>query len=325
VRRARIPLTAAWGVRLAFGTAMLSGVAIWLSSYAIGTVGDAAVYTTMKNLVAALVLIGAAAAMGGAAEARKLDRTQWLRLLTIGVIGGSIPFLLFFTGLSMATAPSAAFIHKTLFIWVALMAVPFLGERLGWVQITALGVLLVGQILLVAPAVQGAVGIGELMILGATLLWSIEVILAKRVLVGISPAVVGAARLGIGVVLLMGFVVATGKTSLVLALPAEAYGWVLLTGLVLAGFVGTWYSALRRAPASVVTSILVVGAVITAGLQVWSRGLVLDQRALLGLGAIVMAATVMVLSARREVEKPDEGTTGRGVRKTAPAGSGELT
>jgi len=60
----------------------------------------------------------------------------------IAIVGGSLPFLLFFTGLSLASAPSAAFIHKTLFIWVAFLAVPFLGERLGWAQICALGVLL---------------------------------------------------------------------------------------------------------------------------------------------------------------------------------------
>jgi hypothetical protein len=28
-------------------------------------------------------------------------------------------FLLFFSGLAMASAPTAAFIHKTMFIWVA--------------------------------------------------------------------------------------------------------------------------------------------------------------------------------------------------------------
>ncbi|MFV2063817.1 MAG: DMT family transporter [Chloroflexota bacterium] len=317
MKRAHIPITPAWGIRLALCTALISGLAIWLNSYAIGSVGDAAVYTTMKNMVAALVLVGAASAMGGAVEARRLDRGQWLRLLIIGVIGGSVPFLLFFVGLSMATAPSAAFIHKTLFIWVAFMAVPFLGERLAWVQIAALGVLLVGQILLVAPVAEGVVGVGELMIFGATLLWSVEIIVAKRVLAGISPAVVGAARLGIGVVLLIGFVVATGKASLILTLPAEAFAWVLLTGVLLAGYVATWYSALRRAPASVVAPVLVVGAVVTAGLNVWSRGLVLDTLALLGLGAIVMAAIVMAFSARREVEEPDETATQRPVPGSA--------
>ena len=42
---------------------------------------------------------------------------------------------------------------------------------------------------------------------------------------------------------------------------------VLVTGIVLAGYVGTWYAALARAPAVDVTAVLVGGAVITALLR----------------------------------------------------------
>ena len=93
-------------------------------------------------------------------------------------------------------APTAAFIHKTLFIWVAVMAVPLLGERLGLIQVAALATLLVGQ-LLVAPPTGVTWGGGETMILAATLLWSVEVVLAKRLLGGVSSAVLGAARMGL--------------------------------------------------------------------------------------------------------------------------------
>ena len=72
-------------------------------------------------------------------------------MTVIGVIGGSVPFILFFSGLAMASAPTAAFIHKTLFVWVVVLAVPFLGERLGWFPIAALGVLLAGQFLAAPP------------------------------------------------------------------------------------------------------------------------------------------------------------------------------
>ena len=40
------------------------------------------------------------------------------------------------------------------------------------------------------------------------------------------------------------------------------------------GYVGTWMAALRRAPATEVTSILVLGALITAGLTTVARGVV---------------------------------------------------
>ena len=47
------------------------------------------------------------------------------------MIGGSVPFVLFFEGLARAEATQAAFIQKTLVVWVALLAVPLLRERFG--------------------------------------------------------------------------------------------------------------------------------------------------------------------------------------------------
>ena len=49
----RIPLTTGWGVALAFGVAFISGVSVFINSYAVKQVPDAAVYTTLKNGVAA--------------------------------------------------------------------------------------------------------------------------------------------------------------------------------------------------------------------------------------------------------------------------------
>ncbi len=289
----RIPQTAAWGITLAVGTAVISGVSVWVNSFGVRAVPDAAVYTTLKNGVAAAILIGALMLIrptGG----QRLTSGQWGRLLVIGVVGGSIPFLLFFTGLAEATAPGAAFIHKTLFIWVALLAVVFLGERLGVVSIVAMAALLGGQLLLAPPNVDGAGwGTGETLIAAATLMWSVEVVLAKRLLGSVPPLVVGAGRLGIGLVLLVGFLAVTDKLGAVVALGAEGWGWALLTGLLLAGYVATWMSALQRAPASAVTAVLVLGAVITTLLQALYAGTMPAPTAILG--AVVLAVAVAVV------------------------------
>ncbi len=50
-------LAARRGVLLAFGTAAISGLAIYLNSFGVKLVSDAAVYTTAKNGVAAIVLV----------------------------------------------------------------------------------------------------------------------------------------------------------------------------------------------------------------------------------------------------------------------------
>ncbi|HEY6013387.1 MAG TPA: hypothetical protein VIU37_05255, partial [Candidatus Limnocylindrales bacterium] len=50
------------GVLLAFGTAAISGLSVYLNSFGVKAVSDAAVYTTAKNGVAAIVLVALALA-----------------------------------------------------------------------------------------------------------------------------------------------------------------------------------------------------------------------------------------------------------------------
>jgi len=298
-RTPRIPLTLRWGVVLAFVVAVISGISVFVNGFAVKQLPDAAVYTTLKNGVAALILIVLAGALVTRAQVRALDRRAWGSMLVVGVIGGSVPFLLFFSGLAIASAPAAAFIHKTLFVWVVLLAVPFLGERLGWFPIAALGVLLAGQFL-AAPPTGVTWGPGETMILAATLLWAVEVVIARRLLVRDVPSpVLGAARLGIGLVVLVGYLALSGRLSVVAGLTATQLAWALGTGALLAAYVGTWLAALRRAPASVVASVLVLGAPITAVLGSIANGTLPAPGALAGQVVITMAVGAVAILAIR--------------------------
>ena len=307
-RRLRIPDTTGWGVALAFVVALISGVSVFVNGYAVKQVPDAAVYTTLKNGVAALILIGLAALVVRGAEVRALDRRSWTGLAVIGIIGGSVPFILFFSGLAIASAPTAAFIHKTLFVWVAMLAVPFLGERLGVFPIAALGVLLAGQFL-AAPPTGVVWGAGETMILVATLLWSIEVVIARRLLVADVPsAVVGAARLGIGLIVLVAYLGVSGRLPVLVGLTATQWAWGLGTGVLLAAYTATWLAALRRAEASVVASVLVIAAPITAALAAGVNGTLPAPSAVIGL--VTMAVAVVGLAAlvlRRQGERGAAG------------------
>ena len=303
-RMRQIPTSVRWGVGLALATALISGVSVFVNSYGVKQVPDAAVYTTLKNGVAAFLLLGLALLVTRRAEVRALDRRSWLGLGLIGIIGGSIPFLLFFSGLAIASAPTAAFIHKTLFIWVAVMAVPLLGERLGWYPVAAIGVLLVGQAL-VAPPVGVSWGPGETMIAAATLFWAVEVVVARRLLLGKVPSpVLGAARLGIGLIVLVGYLGVTGRLSLVAGLTGTQWAWALGTGVLLAGYVATWFAALQRAPASVVASVLVVAAPITALLSSIANGTTPSAQVLVGqlvisMGVVAIAALAIRSAGQR--------------------------
>jgi drug/metabolite transporter (DMT)-like permease len=251
------------------------------------------------------VLLGILLATGGAREVRDLSGRRAGSLLAIAVIGGSIPFILFFTGLAQASGPGAAFIHKTLFVWVSLLAVPLLGERLGLVQLGALGVLVVGT-LLVGPT--GGVGFGsaEFLILAATILWAVEVVVARYLLsrAGVSVRLASTARMALGAVLILGFLGLTGRIGGIAELTGSQWLLIALTGGLLLGYVTTWYAALQRAPAALVSSILVGGAVVTAGLAVVRTGAVPSPSVEAGLVMLAIGVVMAVAAWRRPFAVP---------------------
>jgi drug/metabolite transporter (DMT)-like permease len=298
--------TRAVGIALAGVTAAVSGVAVFVNGYAVKHFDDATAYTTAKNGVAALLLLALALpvltrpARGGPAP-RPRSQRQWLGLLLLGAIGGSIPFVLFFEGLARASSTQAAFIHKTLVVWVALLAVPLLGERLSRAHWAAIALLVAGQAVLVGEAGTVAIGSGELMILGATLLWAVEVVLVKTLLPSLAAPTLAAARLGIGLVVLLAFVVATGRFGELTGYGAEEWAWALLTGVILTGYVATWYAALARAQAVDVTAVLVLAAIVTALLDAGFKDAPVD---LLGLGLIAAGGALVALRGLRPRLRP---------------------
>jgi len=298
------------GLTLAFGTAAISGVAVFVNSYGVRAVPDATVYTTAKNLVAAALLallaVAAVRSRGAAGHRRPaLPRkpAQLAGLLGVGVIGGSVPFVLFFEGLARAESTQAAFIHKTLLVWVALMAVPLLGERLRGTHVAAIALLLTGQALLGGglPGL-GAAGGGEALILGATLLWSVEVVVAKWLLRGTSPATLGLARMGLGAAVLLGWVAVSGRFDTLTGLTATGWMWAAVTGAILAGYVATWFGALSLAPAVDVTAVLVVAAIVTGLLNAAVNGAVPTGATAFGMVLLATGAGLIALAQARPRE-----------------------
>lgn len=299
----RIPKTRLWGLALATATAVVSGFALFINGYGVrswsGAGASTAAYTTFKNLVAALflgIIAWAAARRSPAGSLRPKNASQWRRLGLIGVIGGGVPFLLFFEGLARASSGQAAFIHKTMLVWVALLAVPLLAERITTVHVAAMALLVAGQAALTGVSDLGF-GAGEAMILAATLLWAGEVIVAKRLLADVPAPTVAVARMGIGAVVLVAWTAITGGFASLGALTGTQWGWALVTGLVLTGYVATWYGALARAQAVDVTAVLVFGAVVTAALEVGIRGVALPSAA--GLVMVTLGAALAAAAAAR--------------------------
>jgi drug/metabolite transporter (DMT)-like permease len=300
------PGTVRTGIWLALATAMVSGLAVYLNATAVRAVGDPILFTTLKNGVAAVILVAIAAALSSRTAtdpAWRPDRRAIGGLILIGIIGGGLPFALFFTGLAQASAPSAALIHKTMIVWVALLAVAFLGERIGALQLAAIGVLAAAQ-LLIQPADGLQFGSAEAMILLATGLWTLEVVVVRRLVQGVPVRVAAASRMGVGLVVLVTIGFVTGGFAGIGSISAEGWAWIVATGVLLTAYVGTWYAALKRAPAVTVTAVLTLAAPITAALQLAGTGTVPGPTAALGYGAILAAGLLVAWLGLRRA-RPD--------------------
>lgn len=286
------------GIGFALGAAGVSGIAVFVNGLAVRRFDDATVYTTAKNLVAGAVLVAALLATmqisRRTSDLRATVRRAWPTLGLIAVVGGAVPFVLFFEGLSRASSTNAAFIHKTMVVWVAIGATMVLRERLTAIHVAAIGLLVVGHLVLTGGLGAAEFGTAELLVLAATLLWAVEVLLVKRVLVAVPAPLAAAARMAGGSVFLVLWLALTGHLGALAALDARQWLWVLLTGSTLAAFVATWYTALALAPAIDVTAVLVLGAVVTGLLNRGFRGVPLSTDSygyvLIALGAMAIAA-----------------------------------
>jgi drug/metabolite transporter (DMT)-like permease len=286
---------------LALGTALISGTANFLAKVAVTAVKDPIVFTTMKNVIVAVFLIGLMFLAKKWPEIAALNKSQLFKLIAIGVIGGSVPFALFFTGLSQTSALNAGLIHKTLFLWVAILAIPLLKERMTRLQ--WLGIASIFAANLVIGGFSGfKYNIGELMIFAATIFWAVENIIAKVALRNISSLTVAGARMTLGSLILAVLVVSRGGGGAILNLGAEQWGWTILTSILLLGYVLTWYTALKYAPATYVATLLVSATLVTNILSALFVTRTFSVQQLFSAILFVAGASLVIIFAKKTAE-----------------------
>lgn len=281
--------------------AIISGVAIYVNSLGVKLFADTTLYTMLKNSVVGLVLIIPVIALASQrAEARRLTPRQWGSLLLLALIGGSIPYALFFKGLQMTTPVTSSLINHAQFLLVALLALVFLGERIGPLLWMALATLFVGTSLGVNLHMVHW-NTGALLLTLSSVFFAAGVVLAKSLLRTISTTMVMAAKMSGGSLLLIAYVGLTGKLGAVTNLSALQWEFVLVTGLILLAFTATAFVALRYASATATTAIPAAAPLITTLLVVTATGQVhLTGLDVVGLALMLLAAGVIFIFGRRK-------------------------
>jgi drug/metabolite transporter (DMT)-like permease len=283
------------GLFLVFLTALISGVSTFVNSYALaGTNSDA--FVTVRNLAVAVMIVPVAF-IGSRAASARLGRADWSRLVAIGLVGGAIPFLLFFRGIQLASAAggatTASFFYRTLFLMATVLGVVVLRERLRWRVALGAGLLLGGSYLmlsLTSPVLTD----GSLYVVAATALWAVEYTISKRALQNLPSGTVALGRMGIGSLALLGYLGFTSQLGAIPAMTGNDWLWVLISAAFLMAFVATWYAGLKWVELGTATSILVLGYPVTFLLGVLARGSGFTMGQALGVGVVVAGVAAIV-------------------------------
>ncbi|MFA4906969.1 MAG: DMT family transporter [archaeon] len=290
-------------VWLAVFAGIVSGASIWLNKLAI-TGTEPVVFSFFKNIAVAMALIAIIIGIGKLGEIRKLNAKQWKSLILIGIMGGGIPFILFFYGLSMTSAFNAGFIQKTLFVFASVFALVFLREKIGSKTVLAMLGMAFG-IILVSGTGFASFGFGDALIGIATVMWAAEIILSKKALGEMSAQTVVFGRMLFGAIIMLAFLIAGGKIggqALAGIISGNGIFWLAVTAGTLLVYLLLLYNALKHEKVSVVTTILLVGVPITAILSASGRG---APGIIQGAGIfLILAGTAFVLYNSALVQVP---------------------
>ena len=281
--------------------ALISGFSVIYNASAVkGT--DPIAFVTLKNAIAAVAVLAVILALGSWKSFAKLTKQQWIKLLAIAFVGGSIPFALFFTGLSLVSSGGmASFTYRILFFFAAGFAAVFLKEKINARFAAGVALLLVANALLLNNI---SFGPGEALVLLATLMWAAEGVLSKQALSAIAPDVVASVRLGAGSILLFGALLLTGRADGIIS--GAIFGApALLSAAFLTLYVLTWYRGLARLPLSEATALLSLGGLVSVAAPALMAGRM--PGLFEGASAILLlAGTMLVLGSARLRQISDE-------------------
>jgi drug/metabolite transporter (DMT)-like permease len=249
---------------LALVTALISGFSNFINKFAVTAISPPLFFTAVKNTGVGLLIISSLLLTKKWKLIKFLNHYQLSMLIALSLLGGSLPFYLYFTGLSQVPASTAVLLRSALVPFVILLAIPFLKEKLS--PLRGLAFLL---IFLSNFSLGGFSGFeyssGEFLIILSSVFWAVETILAKKILSEVDPDILTAFRMGLGSILLLSASIIYHPSSIVQIshLSSSQFLWLTLTMSTLFFYVSFWYRALKKASAITVTVILSSASLVT--------------------------------------------------------------
>jgi len=291
------------GTILAVIAALISGLAIPVNKIFVIDL-DSTVFTAVRSLFIGIIFFILVSFQSNSKQ-KKFKKVPWKYLLAIAIIGGSFAFLMFFTGLKLTTAGRGAFLQKSLPLYIAIFAFLFLKEKISQKQAFALLTMSIGTILIYSTTINPSEfwtnpSLGDLLVIGATILWAIENTIAKKVMIeGESNFVISFARMFMGGVILFAIVIIQNKVGLLLVLTTQQIINLTISIAVLFGYVFSWYWSIKLINVSKASTILLLAPVISLIFGVLIFNEPTPNLQLLG-SALILIGTFIVVKVKSE-------------------------
>lgn len=293
------------GTIFAIVTAIISGIAIPINKLFVVDM-DPIVFTATRALMIGLVFL--VIGLKKREFNKKKNKFNLSYLLTIGIIGGGLAFYIYFSGLQLTTSARGAFLHKTLPIFTTILAFSFLKEKISKKQLLALGLMFLGSVIIyfdkILPNIEfwSNPSLGDLLVLAAAFLWAVENIFSKKVMKdGESNVVVSFARMFVGSLFLFGLILILGKIDVLLSLTLIQVRNLIISTVILFGYVFFWYSSVKLINVSKAATILLIAPVVSTilGILMFNEPTPILQ--LIGSILILLGGYIVVSKTKSEV------------------------
>lgn len=291
------------GTLFALTTALISGFSIIVNKVFIASI-DPTVFTAVRAFIIGIVFF--VIALHRKDFQKRAGKINWFAMLMIGLIGGAVAFLLFFTGLGLTTGGRAAFLHKTLPLYITLLAFLFLKEKITRKQLGALALMFLGTVIIFSTKINPAElwanpSLGDLLVISATFLWAIENIIARGVMLKKeSNYIVTFSRMFFGSIFLFLAVFYFSKANVLFMLTQEQIIKIIVSTLFLFGYVFCWYNSIKFINASKASTLLLLAPVVSLILGITFLGEPAPAMQLFG-SAMVLVGAYLVSHVKSEL------------------------
>jgi len=285
------------GTILAILTAIVSGFAI-IANKAFVIDVDPMIFTSVRALFIGIAFF-IISSIKCKFNYKKFKKVPWKYLIFIGLIGGAFAFLFFFTGLKFTTGGRAAFLHKTLPIYVIIFAFLFLKEKISKKHIFALILMFIGLLLITSSQINPTIlwsnpSLGDLLVILATIFWGIENTIAKHAMInGESNFIVSFGRMFFGAIFLFGIILFFGNFDLFFYLTTQQIISIVVSTLILFDYVFLWYYSIKLINVSKAASFLLLAPIVSLVLGVTILGEPAPTIQLFGSALILIGAYIV--------------------------------